>query len=136
MDNFKKICEDLDKLLKCDVELMYGCGEPYLCVFHDKSRNEIDALYEINQVTHMVKSVVDKFYSDVCVLGDANINAGDNIPVSCTFKMDTPMLSKEHLKAQYGIDCLWNNDVCCDKQKDCIEFGECVYIQEWEDRCL
>ena len=136
MNNFKKICASLNNLLKFDVELMYGCGEPYLCVFHEKTRNDDYALYEISQVAHMVKSLVDKYYSNVCVLGNASINAGDNIPVSCTFKMSKPMLDKEELKSQYGIDCRWENEWDCIKQDECIEFGRCVYLQEWEDRCL
>ena len=137
MDSFKKICEDLNKLLKFDVELMYACGEPYLCVFHDKSRNEFEeALYEISQVAYLVESFVNRYYTEVCVLGNASINSSENNSVNCVFKMEKPSLSKEELKAQYGIDCQWNNEGCCDKQLDCIDYGECVYLQEWEDRCL
>lgn len=52
-------------------------------------------------------------------------------------------MDKEYLKA-HGIDCRWENSWECpyykfigDKDEmDCIEFGECVYLGDDEDRCL
>lgn len=35
-----------------------------------------------------------------------------------------------------GIDCRWENKEDCTHQNDCIEFGRCIYLQEYEDRCL
>ena len=131
------ICEQLGNLLTFDVELMNVDGEIYLCVFHDKSMNEDDkAIMEIMQVAYLVKCFISKYHEDKCVIASESINSSGSSPVNCTFRLEKPMLSKEVLKSEYGVDCDWQNNERCMYQDRCIASGECVYIPEWEDRCL
>lgn len=131
----ERICEQLGNLLRFEVKLMNVDGEIYLCVFHDKSMYEdSEAIIEIMQVAYLVKCFINK-YSE-CVIASESINTSEGSPVNCVFRLEEPMLSKEVLKSEYGIDCNWQNEDECIHQSECISFGECVYLQEYEDRCL
>ena len=139
MDILKEICEELNRVLVFDVEIVYACGEPYLCIFHNGLVNEMDikTMGDVINCGHMTNFFVNKYYSDKVVLEDMNsyFDKSDKL-YSCVFKVTKPNLSKSDLKLDYGIDCGWENDYDCPKQESCIEFGECVFMQEWEDRCL
>lgn len=85
----KEICEELNRVLVFDVEIVYACGEPYLCIFHDDfNENDFDtALVDIVRCSHMVKFYVNKVYSNKILLESRCVNSNGCDEVNCTFKV-------------------------------------------------